>query len=41
MRRIPIPDTNHRFRLEMKYFPGENSALELFVKELSNYLKTK
>ncbi len=40
LRRIPIQETNHRFRLEMKYLPGENAALKLFVKELSNYLKT-
>ena len=41
LRQIPIEETHHRFRLELKYFPGENAALELFVKELSNYLKTE
>lgn len=41
LRPIPIRETHHRFRLELKYLPGENAALDLFVKELSNYLKTE
>lgn len=39
LRRIPIENTNHRFRLEMKYFAGESESLDLFVKELTTYLK--
>ena len=41
LKRIPIQESHHRFRLEMKYLSGENQALDLFVKELSNYLKSK
>lgn len=41
LRRIPIESTHHRFRLELKYLPQENAVLELFIKELSNYLKRK
>ena len=41
LRRIPIENTHHRFRLELKYLPGENPSMELFVQELSSYLKIK
>ena len=39
LRRIPIENTHHRFCLELKYLPRENAVLELFIKELSAYLK--
>lgn len=41
LQRIPIADTHHRFQLEMKYRSGENPSLDLFVKELTAYLKTE
>ncbi len=41
LRRIPIENGHHQFRLELKYLPGENPAVPLFVKELSNYLKNQ
>ena len=41
LRRIPIENGHHQFRLELKYLPRENPAVPLFVKELSNYLKNQ